>query len=380
MKPSSTFVPLIVSAILLLLNTTATQAQESPAFTLEENAIANLQLEFTTAVKKPVQRQVLAAGTVKLNEKRVIEVTPRIDGMVLTDPLSLGATVKKGDVLCQLQSATLAEMVSAYVAAEDAMIFAVAAADQERKLAEKKLSSSEQVRQKELQLKQALAEHERALQPLKLLDFTEASIHLFLGHRREPDYTTIEIKAPENGEIIEKDLRRGAAIEADHSLFVIADLAELWVDFQVALRDAEALAKGSEIEVESTVSDKRRSAKILYISPLANEQSRTVLVRALLKNEDHQWRPGTPVAVTAASSATSVAAGLAVPATAIVDFDGGRAVFVRADDGSFFPSPVEIGASDGSFTEILSGLEKGQTIVSINAPQLKGHLEMTAAE
>ena len=255
------------------------------------------------------------------------------------------------------------------------------AAGQERKLAEKNLSSAEQVRQKELQLKQAMAEHERALQPLKLLDFTEGSIHQFLGNRGEPDYTTIEIKAPESGEIIEKDLRRGAAIDAAHSLFIIADLSDLWVDFHVALRDAESLKVGSEVKVESTVSDKQHSAEILYVSPLADEQSRTVLVRALLKNEDHEWRPGTPVAVTAAAGpSTESAATLAVPATAIVDFDGGRAVFVRKDDGSFFPAPVETGSSDGAFIEVLSGLEQGQTIVSLNAPQLKGHLEMTASE
>lgn len=378
--PSHSILSTFATALILFSNP-ALRSEESPSFTLEEAAINNLQLQFSTVEERAVARRVLAAGTVKLNEKHVIEVTPRIDGTILTDPLSLGATVKEGDVLCQLQSSALSELVSSYVAAEDAMTFAVAVADQERKLAEKNLSSAEQVRQKELELTQAIAEHERALQPLKLLDFTESSIHLFLSRKREADYTIIEIKAPADGEIIEKDLRRGAATKADHSLFIIADLRELWVDFHVALRDAESLAEGSEVQVESSVSDKQRSATILYISPLADERSRTVLVRALLKNDDHKWRPGTPVSVTAASrDSTATNAALAVPVSAVVDFDGARAVFVKSEAGSFAPTPVETGASDGAFIEILSGLEAGQTIVSLNAPQLKGHLEMTASE
>jgi cobalt-zinc-cadmium efflux system membrane fusion protein len=381
MNVPSHSIKFLIATTVLLLASPPIRSEEQPSFTLEEAAIENLQLQFSTAEIKAVTRQVLAAGTVKLNEKRVIEVTPRIDGTIMTDPLSLGATVKEGDVLCQLQSSTLSELVSSYLAAEDAMTFAVAVADQERKLAEKNLSSAEQVRQKELELTQAIAEHERALQPLKILDFTESSIHLFLNNKREPDYTIIDIKAPAGGEIIEKDLRQGAAIKADHSLFVIADLSELWVDFHIALRDAESLAEGSEVEVESTVSDKNRRAEILYVSPLADERSRTVLVRALLKNDDHEWRPGTPVSVTAASNdPTAATAALAVPVSAIVDFDNGRAVFVKSDDGSFSPTSVETGASDGTLIEILGGLEEGQTIVSLNAPQLKGHLEMTASE
>ena len=381
MKTSSPFIPFALAAGFLLLNLPAIRAEDRPTFTLEPAAIANLQLEFATVEKKIVQREVLAAGSVKLNEKRVVEVTPRIDGMVMSDPLSLGATVKEGDVLCRLQSATLAEMVSTYVAAEDAMTFAVAAAGQERKLAEKNLSSAEQVRQKEMDLTQAIAAHHRALQPLKLLDFNEANIHQFLGRPESADYTRIEIKAPEEGEIIEKDLRRGAAIEADHSLFVIADLSDLWVDFQVALRDAESLSVGTDVDVESTISERHRVAKVLYVSPLADEQSRTVLVRALLKNDDHEWRPGTPVAVrTAGGGAAVSAAPLTVPAAAVVDFDGGRAVFVHGDDGSLSLSPIETGISDGKFIEVLGGLQEGQSVVSANAPQLKGHLEMTAAE
>ena len=371
--------PLFIGAFFAMVISTSLPAQEKTLIELEAPALANLQLQFTAAESQHVMQPVVATGTVLLNGKRVIEVTPRISGVIIEDPLSLGGQVEAGDLLLRLQSQELAEMVANYVAAEEAMIFAAAAADQERRLAEKNLSSAEQVRETDLSLKQAVAEHARALQPLKLLDFNEATIHQFLANVEGSDYTTLDVTAPAPGEIIVRDVTRGAAVEEGHSLLTIADLSDLWVDFQVALRDAPLLKPGTTVLVESAVTEMSREAEIFYLSPLADEQSRTVMVRALLDNRDRQWRPGTPVNITAADSGNGETT-LAVPAGALVDLDGGKAVFVRRGEASFEAVAVTVGISDGELTTILSGLNPGDVVVSQNAAQLKGHLEMTSGE
>ena len=346
---------------------------------LDAAAVANLNLKYTPVVSGGVSETLRAAGTVHLNEKRVFEVTPRINGIIMGDPLSLGDVVKKGDTLCKLQSGELADYIAVYVAAEEAMTFASAAALQEKKLAEKNLSSTEQVREKELLLTQAISSHAKALQPLKLLEFNEGTIHQFLVNVGASDYTSLDITAPESGEIIEKDLRRGAGVAHDHSLFTIADLSDLWVDFYAALRDVGRLSIGDEVLVESTVTDKKRSAKVFYVSPIADEQSRMVMVRALLDNTDRAWRPGNPVNISL-SGGGGGGESVSVPVGAVVDFEGGKAVFVRSGDNIFLPVSVEAGATDGERIEILSGLAVGQTVVSENAAQLKGHLAMTVGE
>jgi len=373
------FLPFLTVTFLAMALISRLPAQESTLIELEANALTNLQLQFSAAETQHVMQPVVATGTVLLNGKRVIEVTPRISGVILEDPLSLGDEVGAGELLFQLQSQELAEMVANYVAAEDAMIFAAAAADQERRLADKNLSSAEQVRETELNLKQAVSSHARALQPLKILDFNEATIHQFLANVEGSNYTVLDVIAPAPGEIIERDLVRGAAVEAGHSLLTIADLSDLWVDFYVALRDAPLLKPGTKVLVESAVTEISREAKTFYLSPLADEQSRTVMVRALLDNRDRQWRPGTPVNITAADSGNGGTT-LAVPAGAIVDLDGGKAVFVRRGEASFEAVPVTIGISDGELTAVLSGLNPGDVVVSRNAAQLKGHLEMTSGE
>lgn len=345
-------------------------------FTLDPDAVTNLRLEYSPVARAGIRRNFRATGTIQLDEKRVYDVTPRIDGVVVSDETSLGDSVAEGDILFRLQSAELSEMISNYVTAEDAMTFAVAAVDQERKLAEKNLSSAEQLRERELQMRQALADHARALQPLRILDFDENTIHVFLANSQEADYTRLEIRAAGSGEIVSKALRRGAAVQHDEHLFTIADLSELWVDFQVALRDIPHLSVGDRVLVESTVTEKSREAEVVYISPLADELSRTVMVRATMQNSDRAWRPGNPVSVAGADDPAETA--IVVPTRALVDLDGGKSIFVLRGVGEFAGVPVEIGESDGEATEIVSGLSGDETVVSRNAAQLKGHLEMTA--
>ncbi len=357
---------------------TAPVFAEETTIQISTKALNNLQLQFSPVEKRLIKREIMASGSTLLNENRVIEVVPRIAGLVAEVKLDIGAKVSKGDILFRLESAALSETITAYVEAENAMNFALAAFDQERKLAEKNLSSKEQLREKELALKQAISGHAHALQPLKLLHFNETKIHVYLSKSHDEDYTRLEVSSPGSGEVIARNLRLGAFVDSNETLFTIADLSELWVDFFVSLREIESLTVGAKTIVSSTVSHQSRDAVISYIAPLADEKSRTVKVRAMLKNLDQQWRPGTPVSVSIQVSSPEEV--LTVPSSALVERGGESVVFVRGSDGGFRPVAVKAGESDGINTAILDGVEAGQTVVSKNATQLKGHLEMTASE
>ena len=366
----------LVTAAFVLSASISPRLWSGESFELTAEAIANLRLTFAKVEPRPVSRIVSATGTVRLDENRVVDIVPRLAGLVAEDHQELGARVDKGDPLFTLESAELAEALTAYVDAEQAMTFAHTALDQEKKLFERNLSSKETLQARELDFQKAVAEHTRALQPLKLFHFDEGSVHQYLTNVGAGNFTTLKVTAPEGGEVIEKSVRRGASVEPSETLYTIADLSELWVDFHVSLRDAESLQPGQTADVTSSLSaDQDTEATITYVAPLADEATRTVLVRAELPNPQGSWRPGTPVTVSVRAGAGEAV--LSVPASALVDLGGGKAIFVRESEKVFRPVPVETGESDGTVTRILGGVEAGQTIVSTNAAQLKGHLEMT---
>lgn len=374
-SPAGIFRSLLLSALFL-----GTGLSRAEVFELSPEAIANLRLEYAKVENHSLSPTVQATGAVKLAENKVIDIVPRIAGVIDKDHQLLGAVVKKGDPLFTLESAELATSLTAYVDAEQAMNFAHTALEQEKQLHDRNLSSKENLQARELDFQKALAEHTRALQPLKLLHFDEGTIHQYLHNVGAGNYTSLEITSPGDGEIIEKSVRLGASVAPDEKLYTIADLSELWVDFHVSLRDAAVLTKGQDVGVASSVSrGQQGEATVTYVAPLADESTRTVLVRATLPNKDRQWRPGTPVmvSVTAAPDSNADTTALTVPVSALVDYGGAKAVFLREGESSFRPVTVETGDSDGRVIRITAGLESGQTVVSANAAQLKGHLEMT---
>lgn len=351
---------------------------ESETFQLAPEAVANLSLAFAPVENRPIARKVLAAGVVRLDENRVYEVVPRISGVVEEIHAGLGDRVAAGDALFALESAELAEAISSYIDAEERMQFAVKALTQEKALSERNLSSAEQLRERELAYRQALAAHERALQPLKLLHFDEGTIHRYLHEASNHNYTRLEITAPGAGEVIDWKLRRGRAVEPGETLLTVADLSKLWIDFQVPLRDSAALGVGQTIEVASTVGEENGTAEIVYVAPLADEASRTVLARAEAANPDGRWRPGTPVTVFVAGQGGVPT--LTVPAGAVFDYDGEKAVFAKVAEGSFRLVPIKVGEGDGTVFPVLEGLDPTTVVVSRNAALLKSHLEMTIAD
>jgi cobalt-zinc-cadmium efflux system membrane fusion protein len=103
--------------------------------------------------------------------------------------------------------------------------------------------------------------------------------------------------------------------------------------------------------------------------------TRTTYGRVVLPNPDGRWQPGR--LVTAVVVIERVTVPVAVPEDAIVRIGTGAAVF-RADSSGFEVQPVTPGRSDGTTTEIVSGLERGARIVMRNAFWLKAELEKEA--
>ena len=349
-----------------LLASAAFSAGGETSFQLSAEAVGKLQLTYAKAEKRTLHQMLSAPGSVTLDETRVVDVVPRITGMIAADHQAIGAIVAEGDPLFTLESGDLAIAITGYVDAEQAMAFEQAALAREKALFERNLSSKETLQLRELDFQKAVAGHARALQPLKILQFDEDGIHAYLENVSGADYTTLKVLAPSAGEVIAKSIRRGAAVEPAETLYTIADLSQLWVDFHVPLRDAIHLKKGLGVVVRSSVNNEMQGdAKIEYIAPLADEPTRTILVRALLPNAAKDWRPGTPVTVTFPIGGEEPV--LSLPASALVDYQGGKAAFIVEGEGSFRPALLEVGESDGTVIQILSGIEAGETVVSANA-------------
>ncbi len=184
------------------------------------------------------------------------------------------------------------------------------------------------------------------------------------------------VSAPMSGTIVARPTSPGAAVDPASVLYTVADLSSVWLDFPIYVQHLGRIHRGQRVLVRTDGGPAiSATGTISYVGPLLDVDTRTTYARVVLPNPDGRWQPGR--LVTAVVVIERVTVPVAVPEDAIVRVGTGSAVF-RADSSGFEVQPVTLGRSDGTTTEIVSGLERGARIVTRNAFWLKAELEKKA--
>ncbi len=178
-----------------------------------------------------------------------------------------------------------------------------------------------------------------------------------------------------DGTVIARRVGLGEHVDRQDKLMVVADLSTVWVDFRVFPRDFKKLKLDQEIEISLSSGEPPIKAKIAYISPIAMADTQSMLARAVVDNPNGVLRPG--LFVSGRVLLDGQKAFVAVRNEAIQYLDGKPVVFVeeKTKKGKRFTAKdVELGPSDGRYTEIYYGIVPGQAYVAGNSFMLKAEL------
>lgn len=185
-----------------------------------------------------------------------------------------------------------------------------------------------------------------------------------------------EIKSQISGVIIERHATLGEFVPEAREIFVVADLSDIWADFQIYRDDFGRAAIGQDIVVHIGDEDKKVASKVTYVSPVTDQATQSKRIRTSIPNPDLTLRPGLFVTGNLTVSTKSVP--LAVKRTALQTFRDWDVVFINEGD-VFQAMPVELGAKDAQFVEVLSGIKNGQKYVSDNSFIIKADIEKSGA-
>ncbi|MGL1934774.1 MAG: efflux RND transporter periplasmic adaptor subunit [Fibrobacterales bacterium] len=181
-------------------------------------------------------------------------------------------------------------------------------------------------------------------------------------------FTRYTVKAPMSGRIIEKHASVGEYASEETTLFVVADLSTVWVDFKLFPKQLRYVPLGTQVSINTIGSQMKTTGSVRYISPLLNPETRTGIARILLRNRKGQWRPG--MFVQGTIEVKESAKTIVVHNSAIQLLDEEMVVFAPAK-GGYKAHPVKLGRRGVSFTEVVSGIEFGDTYVVQGAFDLK---------
>jgi len=180
------------------------------------------------------------------------------------------------------------------------------------------------------------------------------------------------IKAPISGTIIDRHVTPGEFVSEENTIYVIADLSQVWVNLAVYPKDAQRITTGLRTYIKAIGSDMRAEGIIDYVTPVLDVNTRSITARVILPNPDNSWRPGT--FVQAEVIIDPVGEGLLVNKQAVQILHEETVVFVPDGPGRFKPVDVITGEGDANYIRILSGLEEGHEYVASGAFELKAKL------
>ena len=187
------------------------------------------------------------------------------------------------------------------------------------------------------------------------------------------------IRSPLGGTVIERHVTAGEVIDSKTVLFVVADLARLWILADLPEKDIPLVQLGLPVETQVTpYPDQTFRGVIVHIGEVIEPATRTVKVRTEVPNPDGRLKP--EMFATIQIQTTAKEQVLTVP-TIAVQKDRGRAiVFVEKAPGRYELRVITTSAPSGDRVPVLTGLEPGERIVTKGAFTLKSEMNKNEME
>src|ERR1700676_5686488 len=296
---------------------------------IDSRVVQNLGLRLATVEQRSFARVVDTVGLLAVDEHRIEAIQVRAPGWVeRLDVRAVGDAVRRGQLLAGVYSPDL-------LATQQELLIALGSNDP-----------------------RLIEATRRRLVLFGLSEVQIARIEKAQRVERRVDYY-----APFDGYVMDLGVRQGDAVQPGTTLFKLADLTSVWITAEVPETQAAWLKPRDPAEIEVPARPGERFAgRVDYLYPELAQATRTLKVRVVVKNPSKHLQPGMFAAAHFHGAAQQQV--LTVPSEAVIK-TGTRSVIIVADDVTHFrPVLVRVGAEQGGRSEILEGLDLGQSVVA----------------
>ena len=191
----------------------------------------------------------------------------------------------------------------------------------------------------------------------------------------------MDIFADQSGVVLQKNVSVGDYVSMGSVLFTVTNLNSLWLMLDVYETDLPFVALGDDIQF--TVAGKpgeTLSAKVTFVDPLINANTRAASVRAEIRNVGNTLKPEMFVTARIQTRNTASSTEVMVPRTAVL-WSGKRSiVYVKVPNAAlpeFVMREVTLGNRLGENYQITAGLQVGEEIVSYGAFALDASAQLS---
>jgi multidrug efflux pump subunit AcrA (membrane-fusion protein) len=175
-----------------------------------------------------------------------------------------------------------------------------------------------------------------------------------------------EIRSPIDGVVTDRPLFAGEMANAGQAIVTVMDTSSLLAKVHLSQQQAANLKVGDDATITFTGQDEPAHGKISLISPALDAGSTTLEVWVTVPNKAGKYKAGTPVHVSLA--ARTLPDVVTIPNEALIATKSGTpAVMVVGPDNVAHQKEVKTGITDGHDTQVLSGVQPGDLVVTTGA-------------
>lgn len=194
---------------------------------------------------------------------------------------------------------------------------------------------------------------EAAANRLRNLGFSDADIATL--ERSGKSQANLIMRSSISGVVVKRNVEPGAIVNNGDPLVFMADPKALWFSGNIFEQDARYIERGQSMKIHfEAFPDREIIAKVNYIAPTVDAQTRGLLIRADIDNRDGSLRPDM---YANAKLQIGSAQAIVVPQTAIVRDKDLRYAFVRSGPESYRRLVVKGYDLDGKRYAITEGIE-----------------------
>lgn len=295
--------------------------------------------------QKTISSVIKVNGTIDVPPQNLVSISIPMGGYVKSTRLIPGMQIRKNEVIAVIEDQQYIQMQEDYLTTRSKLAYSKSELDRQKELNASKASSDKIYQQTQMEyntLKIMLGSLE---QKLRLININPASVSENNISR------TVSIHSPINGFVSKVNVNTGKYVNPTDVLFEIIDPSSIHLNLKVFEKDLSKLSKGQTIIAFSNNDEEKKYRG--EISLISNDLSpeRIAEVYCHFDNTDKSLKPG--MYMNAEIELKSHDA-QAVSEEAIVSFEGKDYLFVKKSDKEFEMLPVETGAKENKFIEILN--------------------------
>ena len=338
---------------------------------LAKSSIDTIGVKTEIVVEKIIDETIRTTGQIEEIPNKHFDINSPVQGIVVSVLTEIGSHVKAGQAVAVIQSTEISMLETELNQAKAELELAKNNYEREKLLFEQGISAKKEYLLNEALLKSSTAK----------LDALESNLRILTDYSVNDEQGTFTLITKKTGVLTERNISVGQVITPSQVLFRGSDVAIVWASADVYEKDSNKVSIGQKVNlVLDGTSELTFKGNITYIGSLINKDSRTLPVKASIRNQlnnstgEVYLKPGsfTQMEIHTGKKKKSII----IPRSAFAEIDKegvkgkhNHTIFIKKGK-HFIPRTIEVEYHDSNNVEVLSGLTTGESIVTQGAYQL----------